>query len=121
MRRMRASLRIQTCFRRHDSRRKYLSLKSAALALQCAVRWRIAGRVHLELKRNHRATKLQSWQRMLGPWKRYRLVAFRPCRCVWTPGIGWPPVIGRGSLLRCVLCVAVREVPWTVSSRVVSG
>ena len=47
-------------------------LKSAALALQCATRRSIAVAIHRELKRQHRATKLQSWQRMLGPWKAYR-------------------------------------------------
>lgn len=71
---MRASLRLQTVFRRYSTRKKYLMLKGAALGLQCAIRWRIAVAVHLELKRQHRATKLQSWQRMLGPWKAYRML-----------------------------------------------
>ena len=72
MRRMRAALRAQTAFRRHSSRRKFLSLKGAALALQCATRWRRAVAEHRRLKRDFMATKLQSWHRMLAPWKAFR-------------------------------------------------
>lgn len=50
MRRMRAALRTQTAFRRHAARSKFLSLKGAALALQCATRWRKAAKVHTELR-----------------------------------------------------------------------
>lgn len=69
---MRAALRAQTAFRRHSSRRKFLSLKGAALALQCATRWRTAVAEHRRLKREFMATKLQSWHRMLAPWKAFR-------------------------------------------------
>lgn len=50
MRRMRAALRTQTAFRRHAARSKFLSLKGAAVALQCATRWRKAAKIHTELR-----------------------------------------------------------------------
>lgn len=50
MRRMRAALRTQTAFRRHAARTKFLSLRGAALALQCATRWRKAAKIHTELR-----------------------------------------------------------------------
>ncbi|CAN0517662.1 unnamed protein product, partial [Ectocarpus sp. 12 AP-2014] len=72
MRRMRAALRTQTAYRRHYARKNFLSIKGAALALQCATRWRKAAKVHTELRRQHRSTKIQSWYRMLAPWRAHR-------------------------------------------------
>ncbi|CAM9710314.1 unnamed protein product, partial [Ectocarpus sp. 8 AP-2014] len=46
MRRMRAALRTQTAYRRHIARKNFLSIRGAALALQCATRWRKAAKVH---------------------------------------------------------------------------
>ncbi|CAN0195069.1 unnamed protein product, partial [Scytosiphon promiscuus] len=45
MRRSRAALRTQTAFRRHAARSKFLSLRGAAVALQCASRWRKAVKI----------------------------------------------------------------------------
>ncbi|CAN0413523.1 unnamed protein product [Hapterophycus canaliculatus] len=50
MRRMRAALRTQTAYRRYAARRKFISLRGAALALQCATRWRKAVKIHIELR-----------------------------------------------------------------------